>query len=39
MLNWILPVGWVLLLFDEITGTARCENSDGNIIVIDMNGT
>jgi len=36
MLNWIIPVGWILLLF---TGeTATCQNTDGNIIIIDMNG-
>jgi len=39
MLNWLLPVGWLLLLFDATTGTASCQNSEGNIIVIDMNGT
>lgn len=36
MLNWILPAGWILLL---LTGeSAQCQDSEGNIIVIDMIG-
>ena len=38
MLNWILPVGWILLLFSETAGTATCTNSEGNIIVVDVVG-
>lgn len=36
MLNWILPLGWILLLFNESAGTATCTNNEGNIIVIDI---
>lgn len=36
MLNWILPAGWILLL---LTGeTATCQNTEGNIIVVDVLG-
>ncbi len=38
MLNWILPIGWILLLFNETTGAATCTNAEGNIIVIDVLG-
>jgi hypothetical protein len=36
MLNWILPAGWILMLFSG--GTATCQNSESNIIIVDMNG-
>jgi hypothetical protein len=38
MLNWILPLGWILLLFEEASGTATCQDGEGNIIVVDLNG-
>lgn len=38
MLNWILPIGWILMLFDASTGTATCRDSEGKIIVIDVIG-
>ena len=38
MLNWILPTGWILLLFDGSTERATCQDEKGNIIVIDMLG-
>ena len=38
MLNWILPIGWMLLMFDEAHGRATCKDGNDSIIVIDMNG-
>ena len=38
MLNWILPIGWILTLLDTATGTATCKSAEGEIIIIDMNG-
>jgi hypothetical protein len=36
MLNWFLPVGWILLLLSGESAT--CQNSEGNIIIVDLNG-
>ncbi len=38
MLNLILPLGWILLLFEGPSGKATCKDGAGNIIVIDMLG-
>lgn len=36
MFNWILPAGWLLLL---LTGeSATCQDTEGNIIIIDLVG-
>jgi hypothetical protein len=38
MLNWTLPIGWILLLFEGSTNNATCRDADGNIIVVDLLG-
>lgn len=38
MLNFFLPIGWILLLLEETSGKSTCSDGAGNIIVIDLIG-